>query len=57
MRIKDEAIGGLSAGIIGTVIGYPLDLVKTRMQATGAKGGIAQVTRNVIRNGEHEKIM
>lgn len=27
-----EAMGGLAAGIIGTVIGYPLDLVKTRMQ-------------------------
>mmetsp|Transcript_2207 Transcript_2207/g.2648 ORF Transcript_2207/g.2648 Transcript_2207/m.2648 type:complete len:322 (-) Transcript_2207:14-979(-) len=32
INIKVEALGGLSAGIIGTVIGYPLDLVKTRMQ-------------------------
>ena len=32
--LKVEALGGLSAGIIGTVIGYPLDLVKTRMQTS-----------------------
>lgn len=34
MKIKDEAVGGLSAGIVGTVIGFPLDLIKTRMQTT-----------------------
>ncbi len=27
-----EAIGGFTAGIAGTVLGYPLDLLKTRMQ-------------------------
>jgi len=32
LDLKLEAMGGLAAGIIGTVIGYPLDLVKTRMQ-------------------------
>ncbi len=34
VNLKVEALGGLSAGIIGTVIGYPLDLVKTRMQTS-----------------------
>lgn len=32
MHLGQEALGGLSAGIVGTVIGYPLDLIKTRMQ-------------------------
>ena len=32
INLKAEALGGLAAGVIGTVIGYPLDLVKTRMQ-------------------------
>ena len=27
-----ESFGGFSAGVIGTVIGFPLDLVKTRLQ-------------------------
>ncbi len=34
INLKVEALGGFSAGIIGTVIGYPLDLVKTRMQTS-----------------------
>ena len=34
LHLGEEALGGLSAGIIGTIIGYPLDLVKTRMQTT-----------------------
>jgi len=34
VNLKIEAAGGLAAGIIGTVIGYPLDLVKTRMQTS-----------------------
>jgi len=33
-KLIEEALGGLSAGVVGTVIGYPLDLVKTRMQTT-----------------------
>ncbi len=34
-----EAIGGFIAGVAGTVLGYPLDLLKTRMQTgTGSPG-------------------
>jgi len=33
----EEAIAGFAAGVVGTLIGYPLDSIKTRMQA-GAKG-------------------
>lgn len=36
LHLGEEAIGGLSAGIIGTVIGFPLDVAKTRMQTAGA---------------------
>ena len=32
MQIAKEMAGGLTAGVVGTTIGYPLDLVKTRMQ-------------------------
>lgn len=32
LYLVEEALGGLSAGIIGTLIGYPLDVVKTRLQ-------------------------
>ena len=31
-----ESFGGFSAGVIGTVIGFPLDLVKTRLQTNAA---------------------
>mmetsp|Transcript_18308 Transcript_18308/g.39571 ORF Transcript_18308/g.39571 Transcript_18308/m.39571 type:complete len:392 (+) Transcript_18308:43-1218(+) len=31
-HLGEEAIGGFSAGIVGTLLGFPLDLVKTRMQ-------------------------
>jgi solute carrier family 25 carnitine/acylcarnitine transporter 20/29 len=34
VNLKLEMIGGASAGVVGTVIGYPLDLVKTRMQTS-----------------------
>ncbi|CAB9510119.1 Congested-like trachea protein [Seminavis robusta] len=33
-NVFDNTVAGLSAGISGTVIGYPLDLVKTRMQVS-----------------------
>jgi len=48
--LYQEAIGGLSAGILGTVIGYPLDLVKTRMQ-TGKKAefGMIKIGSNIIK--------
>ncbi len=40
LHIGQEAIGGLSAGILGNIIGYPLDLVKTRMQTSGGSHSI-----------------
>ena len=30
INLGEEALGGLAAGIVGTVLGFPLDLVKTR---------------------------
>lgn len=51
--IRNESIGGLAAGVTGTIIGYPLDLVKTRMQTTsGPTGGnMLRVLYGVIRRG------
>mmetsp|Transcript_60442 Transcript_60442/g.179046 ORF Transcript_60442/g.179046 Transcript_60442/m.179046 type:complete len:330 (-) Transcript_60442:493-1482(-) len=47
VNIGEEALGGLAAGIVGTVLGFPLDLIKTRMQTgvaasagAGAGGGV-----------------
>ena len=34
-----EATAGLAAGVSGTLLGYPLDALKGRMQATGGGGG------------------
>ena len=36
---KREMFGGFTAGVVGTVIGYPLDTIKTRMQTGNAGGG------------------
>jgi len=40
INLKVQALGGLSAGVIGTIIGYPLDLVKTRMQTSKEVAGV-----------------
>jgi solute carrier family 25 carnitine/acylcarnitine transporter 20/29 len=47
--LAEEAAGGLSAGIIGTVIGFPLDLIKTRMQTQSVSAGILSTGRSVVR--------
>ena len=31
-HLGEEVIGGFAAGVVGTLLGFPLDLVKTRMQ-------------------------
>jgi solute carrier family 25 carnitine/acylcarnitine transporter 20/29 len=52
LHLGEEALGGLSAGIVGTVIGFPLDTVKTRMQTGSAstKGmNLFQVARTVAK--------
>lgn len=58
-ELSEEAMAGLSAGIVGTVIGFPLDVVKTRMQTTtttttsqrrkGARPGIVRTASNIVR--------
>lgn len=51
MLIQDAA-GGLCAGIIGTVVGYPLDVVKTRMQTSsaGSSAGIVATGKHIVRS-------
>lgn len=48
-RMTEEALGGLAAGILGTIIGFPLDLIKTRMQ-TGKhpSKGILSTGRSIL---------
>ena len=44
----NDAIGGFSAGVLGTIIGYPLDTIKTRMQ-TSNLGTMMNVTKEMAR--------
>lgn len=39
LRIYSELCAGFSAGVIGTVLGFPLDSLKTRMQTTSSSSG------------------
>lgn len=52
LRLGEEAVGGLSAGIIGTIIGFPLDLIKTRLQTGASSQGrqsILSVGKGIVR--------
>ena len=50
VNLGEEAVGGLSAGIVGTVIGFPLDVIKTRMQTgTATEGGMRGVASRIVR--------
>lgn len=49
INIKQEMLGGFSAGVVGTVIGYPLDLVKTRMQTSSDGKGFLRVGSRIVR--------
>jgi solute carrier family 25 carnitine/acylcarnitine transporter 20/29 len=51
INFGEEALGGLAAGVVGTIIGFPLDLVKTRMQ-TGSSvvvGSMVGVASHIVR--------
>lgn len=49
VRLLEEALGGLSAGVFGTFIGYPLDLIKTRMQVYSGGNGILHIGSTIVR--------
>ncbi|CAB9510121.1 Mitochondrial basic amino acids transporter [Seminavis robusta] len=44
----EEAVGGLSAGVVGTVIGFPLDTIKTRMQTASGGHTITSMARSIV---------
>jgi solute carrier family 25 (mitochondrial carnitine/acylcarnitine transporter), member 20/29 len=44
--LTQEALGGLAAGVIGTIIGYPLDVMKTRLQTQGGSSGSSSSSKN-----------
>lgn len=56
-EISEEAAAGLAAGVLGTVIGFPLDVVKTRMQTSpqppvnhsSGAGGVWHAVRTIVR--------
>lgn len=50
IRLSEEALGGLSAGILGTLIGFPLDTLKTRMQTGGASKSLSATASTLLRN-------
>jgi solute carrier family 25 (mitochondrial carnitine/acylcarnitine transporter), member 20/29 len=57
MKVKalsEEACAGLSAGIVGTVLGYPLDVIKTRKQTSTSLSttskGIISTSLYILRN-------
>ena len=55
VNLKLEAMGGLAAGVVGTVIGYPLDLIKTRMQTStksSRSNNMLNTGMNIVRKGE-----
>lgn len=49
VNIGEEVLGGLAAGVVGTVLGFPLDLIKTRMQ-TGSAGGVISIAADIVRS-------
>jgi solute carrier family 25 carnitine/acylcarnitine transporter 20/29 len=44
-----ESISGFAAGVTGTLIGYPLDSVKTRMQAGRGEAGMFHLIKSIAR--------
>jgi solute carrier family 25 (mitochondrial carnitine/acylcarnitine transporter), member 20/29 len=51
--LKSEAVAGCGAGVAGTLIGYPLDSIKTRMQAgvgtSAYNSGMIPTAKNVVK--------
>jgi len=53
LSLTQEAAGGLSAGIVGTVIGFPLDTVKSRqqvLQGGSSSRGILSTAAHIVRS-------
>mmetsp|Transcript_1051 Transcript_1051/g.2185 ORF Transcript_1051/g.2185 Transcript_1051/m.2185 type:complete len:379 (+) Transcript_1051:132-1268(+) len=51
-QVKEEVLGGFAAGVVGTLLGFPLDLVKTRMQTRSAssnKHSPLSLLRHILR--------
>jgi solute carrier family 25 carnitine/acylcarnitine transporter 20/29 len=47
--VGDETVAGCAAGVVGTLLGFPLDNIKTRMQtqSTAAYSSVAQSARTI----------
>ena len=49
-HLGEEAIGGFAAGVFGTLLGFPLDLVKTRMQTQVASSTMKLSPLSLLRH-------
>lgn len=50
-HLGEEAIGGFAAGVVGTLLGFPLDLVKTRMQTQAVNNQLSplRLLRHILK--------
>ena len=48
LSIYSEICAGFSAGIVGTILGFPLDTLKTRMQTSSTIGEKITIIRITI---------
>lgn len=49
--IQNEAVAGIAAGIVGTVLGFPFDTIKTRMQTNKANSSIFFIGKTIYNEG------
>lgn len=47
LMISKETIGGAFAGVVGTILGFPLDTIKTRMQFT-QEGSMMRASKRIF---------
>ena len=57
MYLKDETVSGCAAGVVGTLLGFPLDNIKTRMQTQSSSKGYGTVASSAGTIYRHEGFM
>ena len=51
LSVQNEVIAGISAGIVGTVLGFPLDTIKTRLQTSEVNSSILSIGKTIYYEG------
>lgn len=49
LSLTQEAVGGFSAGVVGTVIGFPLDTIKARQQVLSSDKSIISTASHIVK--------